>query len=195
MPHRDLHTAADAELLSAYRDTGDSAALGTLYKRYAHLVFGVCLRYLHDEQNAEDAVMEIFHKLHAYLREHDVAYFPTWLHAVSRNHCLMELRKRRPEVTVHLVPERPADAAADAEFARERERLLTAVETNLDRLRPEQKLCLELYYFQEKSYKEIADTTGFSLAEVKSHLQNGKLNLKKIVGRTLFVAWWLLIGW
>jgi RNA polymerase sigma-70 factor (ECF subfamily) len=46
------------------------------------------------------------------------------------------------------------------------------------RLSEEQKQCIELFYFKQKSYKEVSDLTGYSVNEVKSYLQNGKRNLK-----------------
>jgi RNA polymerase sigma-70 factor (ECF subfamily) len=51
----------------------------------------------------------------------------------------------------------------------------------LQQLNHNQRLCLDLMYFQKKSYKEIADETGLSLKAVKSHIQNGKRNLRNFL--------------
>jgi RNA polymerase sigma-70 factor (ECF subfamily) len=58
------------------------------------------------------------------------------------------------------------------------EEQLEKLKDALVRLSEEQKKCIELFYFKEKSYKEVSDLTGFSINEVKSYLQNGKRNLK-----------------
>ena len=48
----------------------------------------------------------------------------------------------------------------------------------IKKLNEEQRICIELFYLHEKSYKEVADTTNFTLNQVKSFIQNGKRNLK-----------------
>ncbi|HXC06731.1 MAG TPA: sigma factor-like helix-turn-helix DNA-binding protein, partial [Bacteroidia bacterium] len=55
----------------------------------------------------------------------------------------------------------------------------------IDQLNTEQRECISLFYLQEKSYKEVADMTGYSLLEVKSFLQNGKRNLKGLLNQTV----------
>jgi RNA polymerase sigma-70 factor (ECF subfamily) len=67
--------------------------------------------------------------------------------------------------------EHPSDAL-------EREAQLTQMETGLAHLPPEQQTCLDLFYLQEKSYKEIVQITGYELNKVKSYIQNGKRNLR-----------------
>ena len=54
----------------------------------------------------------------------------------------------------------------------------------MELLNPEQKQTVELFYLQEKSYKEIVDQTGFSMNDVKSYIQNGKRNLKIMLSKT-----------
>jgi RNA polymerase sigma-70 factor (ECF subfamily) len=60
----------------------------------------------------------------------------------------------------------------------EKERMLKALENGVQLLNDHQRKCIELFYLKEKSYQEVAEQTGFSLNEVKSHIQNGKRNLK-----------------
>src|ERR1700742_5242678 len=91
-PKRNLPEADDDELLNNYRQTGDIAVLGKLFERRTHLVYGVCLKYLQDEEQAKDAVMGIFEELVTKARQHDIKQFNSWLYVVSRNYCLMQLR-------------------------------------------------------------------------------------------------------
>jgi RNA polymerase sigma-70 factor (ECF subfamily) len=177
----------DSALLHRYRSTDDSGCVGMLFRRYRHLVFGVCLKYLKNTLDAEDATMEIFEKLHQDLKTIEVSYFKTWLYTVSRNHCLMRLRKaglvveypeNLPEVGSNTVRQEEVIDEAEERFLKEMQ--YDQLEIHLANLKPEQRDCLTRFYLQDKSYKQIMVETGMSLNEIKSHIQNGKLNLKKI---------------
>ena len=170
---------ADDELVNSYRSNGDVAMLGKLYERYMGLVYGVCLKYLKDEELAKDAVMGIFEELVTKVKQHDIKQFRAWLYVLSRNHCLMQLRagKKLPTVGIDEFMEfspvlHPDDNDGNKEEA------LQALERCIDKLMPAQKQSVRLFYLDEKCYKEIAEQTGYTLNEVKSYIQNGKRNLK-----------------
>ena len=174
----------DSELLIQYRKGADARCVGELYSRYSHLVFGVCMKYLKNTAESEDAVMEIFEKLHLDLRKVEVEHFKSWLYTVARNHCLMKLRKAGLDVSYpDEMPQTP-QYEEDTEDFENKESLIQALEISLLTLKPEQKQCVELFYLQDKSYKQIVLETGFSLNDVKTHIQNGKLNLKKSLLKT-----------
>ncbi len=178
----------DDELLVKYRQDGDAVWVGELYNRYSHLVFGLCLKYLKDEAEARDAVMGIFEKLITDLKNREVATFQHWLYTVSKNHCLLQLRsagreaKRKVvyhhEVSAHVVEEH--DILSHTQM---REAGLLKLEAAIAQLKDDQKECITLFYLKEKSYKEIVDKTGYTMGEVKSHIQNGKRNLKLILSK------------
>src|SRR5687768_2739666 len=86
---------SDAEIIQHYVQSGDKYFVGLLYSRYGHLVLGLCIKYLRSRMEAEDAVMQVFAKLLDDLRKHRVQHFKSWLYVYSKNHCLMELRKRQ----------------------------------------------------------------------------------------------------
>jgi RNA polymerase sigma factor (sigma-70 family) len=169
----------DSELLIQYRKGSDARCVGELYRRYSHLAFGVCMKYLKNSTESEDAVMEIFEKLHLDLRKIEVEHFKSWLYTVARNHCLMKLRKAGLDVSYpDEMPQTP-QYQEDIEDFENKERLIAALENSLSTLKIEQKQCIEMFFLQDKSYKQIVQETGFSLNDVKTHIQNGKLNLKK----------------
>ncbi len=174
----------DAALLNRYRSTTEMACVGELFRRYKHLVLGVCVKYLKNAHDAEDAVMEIFEKLHLDLQKGDVTYFKSWLYSVARNHCLMRLRKAGLVVEF---PENLPQNAENTEGALDdlkiKEALFEKLEMGMDMLKPEQRLCLDLFFLKDKSYKDIMRETGLSLNEIKTHVQNGKLNLKKMMSK------------
>ncbi len=179
----------DSELLRMFKQEGSLIALSTLYQRYTHLVFGVCLKYLKDEEPAKDAVMQIFEKLVNTLPRHEVHNFKSWLHTLTRNHCLMELRAAKGKKTVgtnglfegEAMENKPALHPVDIDDGDFPEEAIAALESALPQIPNDQRLCIELFYLQEKCYKEVAEETGFTLNQVKSHIQNGKRNLKNIL--------------
>ena len=181
---------SDLELLARYKATSETYYAGLLYQRYTHLVLGLCLKYLKSEEDGKDAVMDIFDHLLQALLKHEVTNFKSWLHTLARNHCLMKLRKpevRRTtsqgleEMDEKLFMENPeVEHQLEEE---EREDRLGHLDAALERLNPEQRRCVELFYLREKSYQEVVEATGYSLNQVKSHIQNGKRNLKIILSK------------
>jgi RNA polymerase sigma factor (sigma-70 family) len=172
---------SDAELIQRYQQTADVAFAGELFQRYTHLVFGVCMKYLKNEEDSKDATMQIFEKLVVELQKHEVANFGSWLHVLAKNYCLMQLRSARTrwEKNIQLT-DWPEDMENNGfvHLEEDREADLLALEKSMNGLPAEQKQCVELFYLQQKSYKEIAEVTGFDLKKVKSYIQNGKRNLK-----------------
>ena len=169
----------DAELIRNYKLSGDLAVLGQLYNKYMHLFFGVCVNYLKDEEAGKDAVMQIFEELIGKLKVHEVQNFKSWLHVLTRNHCLMAIRKNSKNETVSLEDtfvENTDFVHLDMEDTKESK--LTVMEKCMEKLPEEQKVTVDLFYLQEKCYKEVAEITGYDMLKVKSYIQNGKRNLK-----------------
>ena len=172
----------DLELVERYKAIGDPVSLGALFERYTHLALGVSLRYLRNREDAEDAVMEVYERLTTALREHEVTNFKSWLYSVVANHCRMILRRRKGlpavvEASEELLDAVLASAPAPLEDD-EGERRMQELPGALSRLADGQRRCLELFYLEGHSYDEVAGLTGYALNEVKSHIQNGKRNLK-----------------
>ncbi|WP_299354750.1 sigma-70 family RNA polymerase sigma factor [Mucilaginibacter sp.] len=170
------NNTADEGLLLEYKQTGNLASLAALYENYMHLVYGVCLKYLHDEELSKDAVMQIFEELITKAAKHDIKQFKPWLYVLSRNFCLMQIRSGKKLQTESL-PDF-MEFADDAHLNYEREEDITALERCKEKLPAAQKVSIQLFYMDEKCYKEIVDDTGYSMNEVKSYIQNGKRNLK-----------------
>ncbi|PSR53480.1 RNA polymerase subunit sigma-24 [Adhaeribacter arboris] len=177
----------DEELIRLYQQTKDNTYVGELYRRYTHLVYGVCLKYLKDPEESKDAVMQIFEQLLGVLKKQEVTHFYNWLHVLTRNHCLMKLRadKTKEEKVKALARNGLlTEASPDTEMP---ELILDAkietLEKGLAHIPPEQRQCVELFYLHKKSYKEIAELTGYDLNKIKSYIQNGKRNLKIYIDR------------
>jgi RNA polymerase sigma-70 factor (ECF subfamily) len=183
-PHIALENLSDEELIRQFRINGDQTYFVTLFQRYTHLIYGVCKKYLKQEPLAEDAVMEIYEKLLREIGRHDIQLFKAWLYQVSKNHCLMHLRRHAAH-PVDLVEEVKVNGSLFMETEQslhldEQQKALLEkqLQDALEQLNADQKKCIELFYLLDKSYLEICKETGFNLKQVKSFIQNGKRNLK-----------------
>lgn len=174
----------DNQLLENFYADKNNEWLGILLQRYTLLLLGVCMKYLKNEEAAKDCVQQVFLKAITELHKYKVVYFKSWLYMVAKNHCLMKLRdKGRQPVEIHESLLATPDEAEDKRKHLEKDIALSKMETALQLLNPEQLQCITLFYLEKKSYQEIADHTEFSLLQVKSHIQNGKRNLKIMLER------------
>lgn len=182
-PDRYNHIS-DQELLDNFYEDHSNEWLGILLQRYTMLLLGVSMKYLKNEEAAKDAVQQVFLKVIGELHKYKVGYFKSWLYMVAKNHCLMKLRDKSKaplEINDHVLST-PAEPDAPQTHA-EKETLLTQMAGALQQLNFEQQQCVTLFYLEKKSYQEVADATGYSLLQVKSHIQNGKRNLKIMLER------------
>ena len=174
----------DQQLLLNFYEDKNNEWLGILLNRYTLLLLGVCMKYLKNEEEAKDSVQQVFLKTLTELPKYKVEYFKSWVYMVAKNHCLMKLRnKNRLAVEINEQLHATADELADTKKLLENDLLFTNMEQALGQLNKEQQLCVTLFYLHKKSYQEIVTDTSFSLLQVKSHIQNGKRNLKIMLER------------
>ena len=144
-----------------------------------HLVFGLCLKYLKNEEKSKDAVMQIFEQLITKLKIHEVSNFKSWLYTLARNYCLMEIRSSGKHEFVSMEDNfMEKDAFVHLDIDDMREHKLSIMEQCMEKLPSEQKETINLFYLEQKCYKDVAELTGYDLNKVKSYIQNGKRNLK-----------------
>lgn len=180
---RNLNQESDIELIEKFRYSGDKNFVGEIFKRHSGFVFAICLKYVQDKEIAEELLMEIFESLFQKLMNHEVTNFKSWLHTLTRNHCLHYFRNTKYEqkhlgqITKEIKKNVDFDEELYPDYSLKEEKLVM-LENNLNELKQEQRICVELFYLKEMSYAQIIDETGFSYKDVKSHIQNGKRNLK-----------------
>ena len=177
----------DEELLDAYKRRPSEAVFGQLFRRHAHKLYGLCLSYLKNPQDAEDAVMDCFADLPPKLLKYDIEDFESWLFLVVRNYCLKLLKDKarlRTDGLDEICEEVFVESAHDVTLhtIEEEERRYEALSDAIDQLKGPQRKCIILFYLENKSYQEIAELAAFPLNEVKSHIQNGRRNLKNLLG-------------
>ena len=192
----------DEELVNIYRASEDKFVVGELFKRHSLMCFAVCNKYLKNEDAAQDAAMSIFEKLFEDLKKHDIQNFRSWLHTVCRNYCLMQLRRHEIKIrkdTVYIDDE--ANFMELESFLHQditdndKENQLKTLETAITELKDKQRECIELFFLKQKSYDEISELTGYTNNDVKSSIQNGKRNLKIILGNKGVLLWLAFILW
>jgi|AntRauTorckE5430_2_1112549.scaffolds.fasta_scaffold23741_2 RNA polymerase sigma-70 factor (ECF subfamily) len=170
----------DEELIDLYLQKEDDVALNKLLDRYLSKVYYVALGILKSPVEAQDASMEVLAKLQENLSKYPITNFSSWLIKVVRSHCFRilkdRLKTRTSELKENNAPafmESPSFDALDGKTS-DTEQLSKAV----NELKEEQNRCIVAFYFQGLSYQEIVEEEGFTLNEVKSHIQNGKRNLR-----------------
>lgn len=184
LPEEKYLHLTDIELLQLFKLNGDAVIIGVLYKRHVAMALGVANKYLQPEDDAKDAVMQVFEQLLQNINYHKIDNFKSWLYSVVKNFCLMKLRREknltivREEEGKNIYSVVEKDQVLHQEEGKQKESDLTNLEMAIQTLNEEQKKCIELFYLQQKSYAEVVEITGYSLNNVKSFIQNGKRNLK-----------------
>jgi RNA polymerase sigma factor (sigma-70 family) len=179
------NSLTDAELILEYKAAGDLHVLAQLYQRYMDLVYGVCLKYLKDPEQAKDAVMQIFEQLIEKLKKHEVENFRGWLYQLAKNHCLMQLRSRKNLRTVEVPPSlMQSEENVHLNGVLEKEENFKQLEYCLATLSEDQRKAVQLFYIEGKCYNEIVELMGQNWSQVRSFIQNGRRNLKICMERT-----------
>ncbi|MBP6313433.1 MAG: sigma-70 family RNA polymerase sigma factor [Flavobacteriales bacterium] len=182
MHRTDTDPSSDEELVALLRQ-GHQPALGILWDRYAHLLFGVGIKYLKNTDQAKDLVADLFATLASLVSKHDIQRFRPWLHTVMRNKCLMLLRKQEHS-SAFLNGTWNGTDHNEQDDAILHECTLQRLETAITELKEEQRQCIELFYLKKQSYQQVAERTQQDVQQVRSHLQNGRRNLRLILERS-----------
>ncbi len=187
---KELLSIPDEQLVARYARTHNKEIIGILFERYTHLLFTVSYKYLGNDADAEDNVMLVFEKLFGLLKNTEVLNFKSWIYTITKNECLMQLRHRKSgdRVKEENLKKLEVEIMESVELNHllndgDGEHRIRYLETGINLLSSEQKQCIELFYLNEKSYREVEQLTGYTYNEVKSHIQNGKRNLKQIMER------------
>jgi RNA polymerase sigma-70 factor (ECF subfamily) len=184
--HKLHNHITDQELLDRFYADRDNEWLGILLQRYTLLLLGVCMKYLKNEEQARDSVQQIFLKAITELHKYKVDYFKSWIYMVAKNHCLMQLRDKPGKITVEIKEDiLPQAEETDKETLLLNDKTHELMIASVKELNAEQQLCVTLFYLEKKSYQQITEQTGYTLMQVKSHIQNGKRNLRILIEKKM----------
>jgi RNA polymerase sigma-70 factor (ECF subfamily) len=156
---------------------GDLQAFSDIFEAYKNLVYRTAFLVLGDGGEAEDALQEVFLRVHKSLGSFDPhkGAFSTWLHRITFNYCLNH-RPRRHHFSLDDLSPTPASHFPAAQLAEE-DALLQAAHTLSDK----QKAVVILRYYWDLPYAEIAQILDIPLGTVKSRLDLALKTLRKII--------------
>lgn len=178
---------SDEEVILKYKVTSDNYYVGILYDRYASLIFGICLKYMKNRHDAEDMMVEIYEKLTIVLIKKDIEKFKNWLHIMVKNFCVSRLRSlqtasKRKEAYKNYIHLMNINVDEDDNGVSKTidDKVLKEAIGQLPEL---QRICIELFYLNEKSYKEISEMLQKEIGKIRSYIQNGRRNLKIMLSK------------
>lgn len=171
---------------------GNDKALETLVSSHLSVVYGACLQYLKDSDEAEDAVQETFVKVWRNLKKIDPQKnFKSWVMEIAKNTCLDFLKKKRAvpmstfedENGFNYLAESAASTSLSPSNTAEHSILSRILNSALEKLSPAYRLVLSLYYKEGLNFREISETLNKPLHTVKSQHRRAVINLRLILGQ------------
>jgi RNA polymerase sigma-70 factor (ECF subfamily) len=170
---------------------GDSLAFNRLVLKWEKSIYNLTMRMLRDPEEAAEATQEVFLSAYKNIRRfRQDARFSTWLYRIAANHCVSRLRRRPQGIYMSLDDEKQASSARrilpvkdshEGELLKRESR--NQVLLALEHLSPEQKVVVELKFFQELTFEQIAEATQLPMSTVKTRLYAGLETLKVRLGR------------
>ena len=169
---------------------GDAMAFNRLVLRWEKPIYNLCLRMLANREDAADTSQEVFlaafRNIRSFRRD---AKFSTWLYRIAVNRSISKLRRRPPGAHYSIddasenrgIEQLPARQSHEREFLAEESR--RQVRQAMGRLSPEQRAVVELKFFSELTFEEIAGVVEVPLSTIKSRLYSGLEVLKSVLGR------------
>lgn len=165
---------------------GNTEAFRNIVNHYRDVVYGLCLRMVSNQMEAEelaqDAFLKVFKSIAGYRGE---SKFSTWLYRITYNTCISHLRKSKLESVD--IKDNHAKSDYNSGFSLlVKEDNVKLIKKIINRLKPEDKAIIQLFYLEENSIKEIAQVTGFTNANVKVKLHRAKHKMKSMIDRIGF---------
>lgn len=170
IPAADYKKLTDEELVHRFVQRKENIALNYLFERYGHIVFGICLKYMDDGLAAKNAVEDIFIKLTSDLKRYTIEDVKSWLFKYVLSYNLMK--------TSNGAQVNAAEIAYDNDNIEVETDMLAALESSIELLGLQERLCIEFFYLHNKNYTQVAMETGYPIAEVKRYLHTGKHELR-----------------
>ena len=183
-----MNNAVEAEECVARALSGDEKAFSSIFERYADPIFGFIYRMVGRYDLAEELTQETFvrayRKLHT-LRLHPNAKLSTWLFSIAKNVARESLRvKIRDSRKVGLSDSSVEDLSDDAPWpdaqllSQEFNRIIQDALRSLDE---DKRMIFTLRVIQQRSYKEIAEITGFSVPKLKTDLFRARAEMRRLI--------------
>lgn len=182
----------DFDLVRRAIDVNDQTAYAKLMSRYRDSIYFMVLKMVHDPDDADDLTIEAFGKAFSNLEKYSPDYaFSTWLYKIALNNSIDFIRRKRME-TFSIDEENETESGdsikmdlqspnldPEEKYIKEQRALL--MREVLEKINPKYRMLIELRFFDELSYEEIADKTRLPLGTVKAQLFRAKDLLYQIL--------------
>jgi RNA polymerase sigma factor (sigma-70 family) len=182
----------DYSLVRKALDLGDQKAYAELMQRYRDSVYFMLLKMVNNKDDADDLTIEAFGKAFKRLSQYTPNFaFSTWLFKIATNNCIDHIRKKKNntfsidkpfqddeggEMTMDLRSEQP-----DPEEKVMKKQKVMLMREVVEKLKPRYKMLIEMRYFEELSYEEIAEKLELPLGTVKAQLFRAREFLQNIL--------------
>lgn len=172
--------AYDWKLVQRALKNGDQKAYAELMGRYKDTIFFMLLKMVKDKDDADDLTIEAFGKAFRNLKQYTPDYaFSTWLFKIATNNCIDFIRRKKESVSLDRTYENadgdeisiePKSDSLNPEEKAIKKQKIQLMKSVVEKLQPRYRALVELRYFQEKSYEEIAKELDLPIGTVKAQL-------------------------
>jgi len=189
----------DFKLVRKAVDDGDQKAYAELMARYKDSIYYMLLKMVNNRDDAEDLTIEAFGKAFRNIRQYTPDYaFSTWLFKIATNNCIDFIRKKRKMMlSIDRGPENDdgqemtfeirSDGPSPDDVMMKKQKVMMMKDV-VDKLKPRYRRLVELRYYQELSYEEIADELQLPLGTVKAQLFRAREFLFQIIKNSEYVT-------
>ncbi|MGY6646229.1 MAG: sigma-70 family RNA polymerase sigma factor [Salinarimonas sp.] len=163
----------------------DRQAFDLLYRHTSRKLFGVCIRVLKNEAEAEDALQEVFIRIWNKADRFAASDLSpiSWLVAIARNLCIDRLRARKPVVSDDDALVQMADPAPDPEQSAQSSSMRGRISECLGELDSTHAGAVKAAYLEGESYNELAERFAVPLNTMRSWLRRSLLKLRECLAR------------
>ena len=184
---------SEKEIISALR-SGDTRAFENLLDQFQDKVYRSCLSYLPNAQEAEDIAQEVFVEVYQSIHKFEAkSSLSTWIYRITTNKCLEHLRKKKAKKRFGFLQSISGGEIEEDKRAYlsdynhpgaklEAKEKLALLQKAVESLPDSQRVVITLFYFEQKSQKEIGEITGRSVSSVESLLFRAKKKLETLLG-------------
>jgi len=167
---------------------GDKSLFSVLVNKYQKQVINICLGFVHDKSKAEDIAQEVFIEIWKSLKKFkQQSKFSTWVYRISVNKSLNFIRKEKKHSGSDIISisnfknenEIEANNNYNSDFESENTERKRIIWAAINKLSDKQKTVFVLNKYNDVSYNEISEITGYSLSSVESLIHRAKLKLQK----------------
>ena len=170
----------DDQLTVSQVVTGQKDLFRLLVRRHERAVYGMGMSFFRNQEDASDFVQEVFLKAYRSLSQFEGrSRFSTWLYRIAYNTAVNELSRRREYRSLAEEEEKELSSDETPEKALLRNAAREAVQKALEDLPERYRICVDLFFFYDRSYQEIEVITGFPVNTIKSHVFRAKKLLRE----------------